>query len=454
MRFFKIEDMYYFSKEGLSELRTKYNSKKLIKVFELSDVINEMKSDDIENADFVTFFLPENLSQDFAGIEMIRVPNKFGLLTKEQKERNVSAFEILENKIGAKTYAPKVTFKDYIIDKKSADFQNLMAQIKMIDVKKKSGLPLKGFFLTGVPGTGKTFFAKCVAGELNRVLIHLNLSIFINANDTFGLLQSFFDFFKYNTGEYVVLIDEIEKMLTGNNPKTKQVLGYLLTALNDFGEVNYKSEVFFIATANNITELARENPELFRKGRFDMAIYLTAPNSDKATEIFDFYISLLVKKFNNATFPFLIETAYEILKNGKSEKCFSIGSKAEKIVNDICNNADFSSKIDLSLEDIKKDEGLQEFYKNLKAQNTFSLDIPAVIVDIFIVYRDLIVDRELFPYVPAEIEQMLVELYSLYYFDGQEIDYNSYFKKNVPIQLAMQKGILDMNSATQNFVRF
>ena len=108
----------------------------------------------------------------------------------------------------------------------------------------------------------------------------------------------------------------------------------------------------------------------------------------------------------------------------------------------------------MSLEDIKKDEGLQEFYKNLKAQNTFSLDIPAVIVDIFIVYRDLIVDRELFPYVPAEIEQMLVELYSLYYFDGQEIDYNSYFKKNVPIQLAMQKGILDMNSATQNFVRF
>ena len=144
MRFFKIEDMYYFSKEGLSELRTKYNSKKLIKVFELSDVINEMKSDDIENTDFVTFFLPENLSQDFAGIEMIRVPNKFGLLTKEQKERNVSAFEVLENKIGAKTYAPKVTFKDYIIDKKSADFQNLMGSM-LKALHRMNILPQKGY---------------------------------------------------------------------------------------------------------------------------------------------------------------------------------------------------------------------------------------------------------------------------------------------------------------------
>lgn len=453
MRFFKIDDMYYFSEEGLDELKKKYNIENLVKAFDINDILNEMRKGNIENTDFVTCFLPQNISQDFESVETVRVPNKFGLLTNEQNKREVSFAEILESKIGAKVYMPKVTFDNYIIDKDSADFKNLMLQIKMIDIKKKSGLTLKGFFLTGVPGTGKTFFAKCVSGELKRPLIHLNLSVFINAADTFGLLQNFFDFFKYNDGEYVVLIDEIEKMLSGNNPKTKQVLGYLLTALNDFGETSYKGEVFFIATANNITDLAVENPELFRKGRFDMSIYLTAPNTNKANEIFDYYISSLVKKFNNITFPFIVETAYNMLVNNK-QNYFVENSKATQIINELCTNADFISKTNLALDDIKKDEVLQGLYNSLKNKYAFVLDVQSIIVDIFIVYRDLVADRELFPYVPAEIEQMLTEIFSLFYFDSEEVDYNSYFKGNIPIQIAMKDGILKMNSATQNFVKF
>ena len=35
----------------------------------------------------------------------------------------------------------------------------------------KHGFKAKGVFLVGIPGTGKTFFPKCFAGELGRLLI-------------------------------------------------------------------------------------------------------------------------------------------------------------------------------------------------------------------------------------------------------------------------------------------
>ncbi|MDA3053268.1 AAA family ATPase [Campylobacter sp. JMF_01 NE2] len=454
MRFFKIDDFYYFTSAGLTELQQRYNIELPVKVIGKKQFLDELVSrEDIEKVDFISCFLPKDLLPELPDIELIRVPNKFGLLTKEQQERGVNPFEILKSKIGANIYQPSFTFNDYVIDKNSVEFQNLMAQIRMIDVKKQSGLPLKGFFLTGVPGTGKTFFAKCVAGELNRVLIHLNLSIFINATDTFGLLESFFGFFEHNEGKYVVLIDEIEKMLSGNNPKTKQVLGWLLTALNDINEKSLKSEVFFIATANNITDLAVENPELFRKGRFDMSIYLTAPNINKANETFKIYIDKMNRIFAKQTLPYLSQIAYENLKFGR-EIPLDKNSKASQIVNMFCENETFKSLIDLDYEKLIKNEEILELIKSIKEQYSFKLPVEKLIAVIGSVYRELVTDRNLFAYVPAEIEQMIGELYLLYFFDEQEPNYFTYFEKNYPIQVSMAKGIEIMNSATQNFVRF
>ena len=37
-------------------------------------------------------------------------------------------------------------------------------------------LRAKGVFLIGIPGTGKSYSAKCCAGELNRWLMEINLS--------------------------------------------------------------------------------------------------------------------------------------------------------------------------------------------------------------------------------------------------------------------------------------
>lgn len=454
MRYFKIDDFYYFTKEGLEEIKEQYNSKKLIKIVSKEQILDELlNSEDIEQTDFISPILPKNIFSELDGIELVRVPNKYGLLTKEQFDRKVDPFDMLKTKIGANIYQPSVTFDSYVIDKDSVEFKNLMAQIKMIDVKKQSGLPLKGFFLTGVPGTGKTFFAKCVSGELNRVLIHLNLSIFINANDTFGLLDSFFGFFEHNVGKYVVLIDEIEKMLSGNNPKTKQVLGWLLTALNDINEKKLKSEVFFIATANNITDLASQNPELFRKGRFDMSIYLTAPNIAKTNETFKIYIDKMNKIFAKNTLPFLAFCAYEKIKLQKYS-LLEPNSRAAKILDSFCESEVFNSLIDLDFKDIISHEQIKELMQNIKDNFIFSLEVEKIIAIINVIYRDKLVDRELFAYVPAEIEQMIGELFSLYFFDKGEIDYRAYFEKNIPIQIAMREGIKIMNEATQNFIRF
>jgi SpoVK/Ycf46/Vps4 family AAA+-type ATPase len=72
----------------------------------------------------------------------------------------------------------------------------------------------------------------------------------------------------------VLWIDEIEKGLAGRGGETgttQRVLGSFLTWM-----AQKKSEVFVVATANDISALP---PELVRKGRFDEIFFVDLPNS-------------------------------------------------------------------------------------------------------------------------------------------------------------------------------
>ena len=110
--------------------------------------------------------------------------------------------------------------------------------------------------------------------------------------------------------------------------------------------------------------------------------------------------------------------------------------------------------MDLEFKDILKNENIMQVMQDFKTRFVFELPVDRLIAVISAIYREELVDRNLFAYVPAEIEQMIGELYLLFFFDKEEPDYFAYFAKNIPIQVAMSKGIEIMNAATQNFVRF
>ena len=97
----------------------------------------------------------------------------------------------------------------------------------------QQGYKAKGIFLVGIPGTGKTFFPKCFAGELKRMLIALNLSQIMESDSPILKLNSIFEYLHqraidYPQEKFVILIDEIEKMIGNATAKEKQMLGDFL----------------------------------------------------------------------------------------------------------------------------------------------------------------------------------------------------------------------------------
>ena len=62
-------------------------------------------------------------------------------------------------------------------------------------------------------------------------------------------------------------------------------------------------------------------------------------------------------------------------------------------------------------------------------------------------------NRSEFPYVPAEIESIVTELFSDYYFSERDTDIIKFFNANTPLQISMSSGIKEMNGATMEFTK-
>ncbi|NBP72907.1 MAG: AAA family ATPase, partial [Alphaproteobacteria bacterium] len=88
----------------------------------------------------------------------------------------------------------------------------------------------------------------------------------------------------------VLFCDEIEKALAGANSSgqtdsgvTARLFGSLLTWLND-----HESDVFFIATANDVSKLP---PEFARAERFDGVFFLDLPGREQKDAIWEIYLA-------------------------------------------------------------------------------------------------------------------------------------------------------------------
>lgn len=138
----------------------------------------------------------------------------------------------------------------------------------------------KGVLLVGNPGTGKTLFAKAVAGEANVPFFSISGSDFVEMFVGVGAsrVRDLFATAKKNM-PCIIFIDEIDAVgrhrgagLGGGNDEREQTLNQLLVQMDGF-EAN---DGIVIMAATNRADIL--DPALLRPGRFDRQIYVHMPD--------------------------------------------------------------------------------------------------------------------------------------------------------------------------------
>lgn len=152
----------------------------------------------------------------------------------------------------------------------------------------KYGIPApKGLALIGIPGTGKSLAAKMISSLWRMPLIRLDLGAVFgslvgeseaNIRKALSITETI--------APCLLWIDEIEKAVSSggrDGGTSNRIFATLLTWMQE-----KRSQVFVIATANNVSELP---PELMRRGRFDDIFFLDLPNKDERKEIYRVHIA-------------------------------------------------------------------------------------------------------------------------------------------------------------------
>ena len=145
----------------------------------------------------------------------------------------------------------------------------------------------KGILLLGIQGCGKSLAAKATAGAFGVPLLRLDFGTIYDKyhGETERKLRE-----SLRTADVmapcVLWIDEIEKGIAGRGGETgtsQRVLGTFLTWMAE-----RKSQVFVVATANDISTLP---PELVRKGRFDEIFFVDLPRTKVRASIFAIHLA-------------------------------------------------------------------------------------------------------------------------------------------------------------------
>ena len=155
---------------------------------------------------------------------------------------------------------------------------------------RSAGARARGILLLGVPGTGKSMFAKALGNETGRPTLVLDVG---------ALMGSLVGQTEQRVREAlkavdamapcVVFCDEIEKALAGvqsggqgDSGVGARLFGSLLSWLSD-----HESDAFFVGTCNDISKLP---PEFSRAERFDAIYFLDLPGAAEKEPIWRMYL--------------------------------------------------------------------------------------------------------------------------------------------------------------------
>lgn len=446
----------HYTQEATDRLKAEYGLADIILLPTEEEIRNVVRSGKGLSTAVLAPCLPVHISPMFSEnsfINIITLNNKYGVLTSEQERIGITLEQALKQKLGVDIHHPSVTLKDY------AGAEALAGHLRTVETKQRFGMPAKGFFLAGLPGTGKSFFAKCFAGELGWTLVELNLSLFMEKENPIFSLMMFFAFFKERPGKYVLWIDELEKMFVGDSAQS--ILGLLLQKINDLNTQSEDTSIIFIATANNIAKLAAKNPEFLRYGRFDYLVYLKPPTEESALSVYNLY----VEKWNRTLAEVTLPTIYHVFQNGG---VIPAGTRAAKIAADISSYLSLDKYATSSLKlkqlaTMKRGDFLRalktpeylvavSIFQTVASLHPFEFPIENAIMEAVKRYRKVPISGR-FPYTPADIEYIIGDSFVSYYFEVESpLNPAMMVEKYRPLQVSLEQAIRDMDGAAQDFI--
>lgn len=203
--------------------------------------------------------------------------------------------------------------------------------------------PLKGILLTGVPGTGKSLFAKAIGKIWGVPLLRLDVGKVMTGlvGGSEGKMREVIEQAEA-MAPCILWIDEVEKSLAGTKSSNfsdggtlARVFGTLLTAMQDGLD-----GVTIIATANDITLLP---PEFIR--RFNEVFFVDLPGPDERWEIFTIHLAKRGRDVEN-----FAKQKQALLKASEGYT----GAEIEKAVKDAIAHAFYSDSKDVTHKDIVK----------------------------------------------------------------------------------------------------
>ncbi len=244
-------------------------------------------------------FNPIEVARACSGLTEDQILNTIGYSTSVKREVNTDL--ILEEKRGVINKSDILEY--WVCDTTLNDVGGFRGLKEWFAVRKNimnhpeeakafGAKPPKGIMLLGVQGSGKTYIAKSLAADLGVGVIKLEMGKVFAGLVGESEKRMRMALAQAAAAGGVVVIDEIDKGLSGagssdrtDGGTTSRVIGTLLTWMSE-----EHPNVFIIATANDISALNRNHPELLRKGRFDEIWFSDCPNSEERKEIFQIHL--------------------------------------------------------------------------------------------------------------------------------------------------------------------
>lgn len=196
-------------------------------------------------------------------------------LIKKEHSEVVEFFDTSECSLAQ--FAGKDNIKEYFKD-------------VVINAIKKNRLDIvpKGVLLMGPPGTGKTYFAKCLAGDAGMNFVEFKMSKILDkwVGNSEKALEKAFSVFR-SLAPVGVFIDEIDQVLGRGNDSSKVSSNLFGMFLAELSKSENRGKIIWIGATNYPNKI---DEALKRSGRFDKKIPFFAPDKAERQEVFKIHL--------------------------------------------------------------------------------------------------------------------------------------------------------------------